>query len=54
MKTIKDKQVLVAADFAGVTLKNAIVKHLEAKGWEVTDIGVKTEEDEHPETQRRP
>lgn len=49
MKTIKDKQVLVAADFAGVTLKNAIVKHLEAKGWEVTDIGVKTEEDEHPE-----
>lgn len=49
MKTIKDKQVLVAADFAGVTLKNAIVKHLEAKGWKVTDIGVKTEEDEHPE-----
>lgn len=49
MKTIKDKQVLVAADFAGVTLKNAIVDHLKKKGWEVTDIGVKTEEDENPE-----
>ena len=49
MKKIKEKQVIVEADFAGVRLKNAIVKHLEAKGWEVTDIGVKTEEDEHPE-----
>ena len=42
MKTIKDKQILVAADFAGVPLKNAIVEHLEQKGWTVTDIGVKT------------
>ena len=25
MKTIKDKQILVAADIAGVALKNAIV-----------------------------
>ena len=37
MKTVKDKQVLVGADFAGVPLKNAIVEHLQAKGWEVTD-----------------
>lgn len=49
MKTIKDKQILVAADFAGVALKNAIVEHLEKKGWQVTDIGVKTENDENPE-----
>ena len=42
MKTIKDKQVLVAADFAGVALKNAVVAHLEKCGWTCTDIGVKT------------
>ena len=41
MKTIKDKQVLVAADAAGVPLKDAVVEHLAAKGWEVTDIGAK-------------
>ena len=33
MKTIKDKELLVAADIAGFELKEAIVKHLEAKGW---------------------
>lgn len=44
MKTIKDKQVLVAADFSGISLKDAIVEHLEAKSWEVTDIGVKAGE----------
>ena len=49
MKTVKDKQVLEGADFAGVPLKNAIVEHLQAKGWEVTDIGVKTEDEENPE-----
>jgi ribose 5-phosphate isomerase B len=48
MKTIKDKQVLVAADFAGATLKNAVVTHLEAKGWTVTDIGVKDEDEKNP------
>ena len=49
MKTVKDKQVLVAADIAGVALKNAIVAHLESKGWTVTDIGVKTEDEQNPE-----
>lgn len=49
MKTVKDKQVLVAADFAGVALKNAIVEHLKKKGWEVTDIGVKTTDERNPE-----
>lgn len=47
MKTIADKQILVAADIAGVGLKNAIVEHLKSKGWTVTDIGVKTIDDEH-------
>jgi len=49
MKTVKDKQVLVAADFAGAPLKNAVVKHLEANGWEVTDIGVKSPDEPNPE-----
>ena len=49
MKTIKNKQILVAADFAGVALKNAICEHLEKKGWEITDIGVKTLDEENPE-----
>jgi len=49
MKTIADKEVLVGADFAGCGLKNAIVEHLEGKGWKVTDVGVKTPDDENPE-----
>ncbi len=40
MKTIKDKQILVAADFAGYPLKEAVAGHLRAKGWTVTDVGV--------------
>lgn len=49
MKTVKDKQILVGADIAGVPLKNAVVEHLKVKGWTVTDIGVKTEDEENPE-----
>lgn len=49
MKTIKDKQILVAADIAGVPLKEAVVAHLKEKGWEVTDIGVQSADDENPE-----
>lgn len=49
MKTIKDKEILVAADVAGVALKDAIVAHLETKGWKVTDIGVKDINDPNPE-----
>ncbi|MCQ2431546.1 MAG: RpiB/LacA/LacB family sugar-phosphate isomerase [Clostridia bacterium] len=45
MKMIKDKQLLVAADFAGQPLKDAVVAHLEAKGWTITDIGVKVDSD---------
>ena len=49
MKTVKDKQVLVAADFAGVELKNHVVAHLEKRGWTCTDIGVKTTDEKNPE-----
>lgn len=49
MKTVKNKELLVAADFAGVPLKNVIVNHLEKKGWKITDIGIKTEDEENPE-----
>lgn len=43
MKTIKEKQILVGADFAGYPLKEAVVAHLKAKGWTVTDVGVTAE-----------
>ena len=41
MKTIKDKQILVGADFAGYPLKEAVIAHLKDKGWTITDAGVK-------------
>lgn len=47
MKTIKDKCVLVGADFAGCPIKDAVKKHLEAKGWEVTDVGMQSVTDEN-------
>ena len=40
MKTVKDKQLLVGADFAGYPLKEAVVAHLKEKGWTITDVGV--------------
>jgi ribose 5-phosphate isomerase B len=49
MKTVKDKQILVAADFAGFQLKEAVVAHLKKKGWTVTDIGVKSADEKNPE-----
>jgi ribose 5-phosphate isomerase B len=49
MKMVKDKQILVAADFAGFQLKEAVVAHLKKKGWTVTDIGVKSEGEKNPE-----
>ena len=49
MKTIKDKYLLVAADFAGYPLKEAVVTHLKQKGWHVTDIGVQSADEENPE-----
>jgi RpiB/LacA/LacB family sugar-phosphate isomerase len=49
MKTVKDKQILVAADFAGFPLKEVVVEHLKKKGWTVTDIGVQSQDEENPE-----
>ena len=45
MKTVKDKQILMGADFAGYPLKEAIKEYLEKKGWTVTDVGVKADSD---------
>ena len=45
MKMIKDKQLLVGADFAGFPLKEAVVAHLQKKGWTITDVGVRTDSD---------
>ncbi len=42
MKRVKDKQILVGADFAGYPLKEAVVEHLRNKGWTITDIGVRS------------
>jgi len=41
MNTCKDKKVVVGADGAGFSLKEAVVAYLEKKGWEVLDLGVK-------------
>ena len=40
MKTVKNKQILVGADFAGYPLKEAVCAHLREKGWKITDLGV--------------
>ena len=45
MKTIKDKYLVVGADFAGYPLKEAVVAHLKEKGWKITDLGVTAESD---------
>ena len=45
IKTVKDKYLVVGADFAGFPLKEAVVAHLEAKGWKITDLGVTKDSD---------
>ena len=45
MKTIKNKELLVGADFAGYPLKEAVCEHLRKKGWKITDVGVKSDSD---------
>lgn len=40
-------KVIIGNDHAGVELKDAIVKHLTEKGYEVTDLGVKAGEKCH-------
>ena len=45
MKTVKDKYLVVGADFAGYPLKEAVCEHLRKKGWTITDVGVKADSD---------
>ena len=45
MKTVKDKYLVVGADFAGFPLKEIVVAHLEKKGWKILDLGVKKDSD---------
>ena len=45
MKTVKNKEILVGADFAGYPLKEAVCEHLRNKGYKITDIGVKADSD---------
>ena len=40
MKTVKEKYLVVGADFAGYPLKEAVCAHLREKGWKITDLGV--------------
>lgn len=43
MKLVKDKYLVVGADFAGFPLKEAVVAHLKAKGWKITDAYLNAE-----------
>ncbi len=38
MKTTRDRHVVVAADFAGFPLKEAVKEHLAERGWTVEDL----------------
>ena len=49
MKTVKEKQLLVGADFAGYPLKEAVCAHLREKGWTITDVGVTDPNVDDPE-----
>ena len=49
MKTVKEKKLVVGADFAGFPLKEAVVAHLKAKGWEIEDVGVLSADDNDTE-----
>lgn len=50
MRCVKDKEILVGADFAGFPLKEAVVAHLKNKGWKVTDVGVRSPEEAEQDT----
>ena len=45
MKTVKDRYILMGADFAGFPLKEAVAEHLRRKGWKITDVGVTKDSD---------
>ena len=45
MKTVKDKYLVMGADFAGFSLKEIVKEHLEKKGWKIFDVGVTKDSD---------
>ena len=49
MKLVKDKELVVGADFAGYPLKEAVVAHLKSKGWKILDLGVTSPDDNDTE-----
>ena len=49
MKTVKDKYLVVGADFAGYPLKEVVCAHLREKGWKITDVGVTDPNEENTE-----
>lgn len=49
MKTVKDKYLVVGADFAGYPLKEAVCAHLRKKGWKIEDLGVTNPNDNNTE-----
>lgn len=49
MKTVKDKCLVVGADFAGYPLKEAVCAHLRKKGWKIEDLGVTDPNDNNTE-----
>ena len=51
MKSIRDKYLLMGADWAGFPLKEAVKAHLEKKGWKITDVGVTTMGDQRDNTE---
>ena len=42
---VKDKKLVVGADFAGFPLKEVVCEHLRKKGWDILDLGVKKDSD---------
>ena len=38
------KRIIVGADHLGLQLKNALVEHMRASGWDVNDIGVHSDD----------
>ena len=49
MKTVKEKYIVVGADFAGYPLKEVVCAHLREKGWKITDVGVTDPNEENTE-----
>lgn len=42
-----NKRIVLSSDHAAIPLRQTIAKHIEAKGWEVVDIGPTTPESTH-------